>query len=69
MFLCGCNSYQPEEGEESDSDEEVEPEDLVLDEIFHAETADVDIYHAFNPVLENLEQQYFRKLPLTKKPI
>lgn len=57
MFLCGCNSYQPEQGEDSDYDEEeVEPEDLVLDEIFHTETADVDIYDAFNPVLDALEQ-------------
>ena len=55
MFLCGCNSYQPEEGEDSDYDEEVEPEDLVLDDIFHVDTADVDIYDAFNPVLDNLE--------------
>ena len=46
-----------------------EPEDLVLDDIFHVDTADVDIYEAFNPVLDNLEQQYFRKLPPAKKPI
>lgn len=68
MFLCGCNNYS-EENEDSDYDDEAEPQDLVIDEIFHVDTADVDVYEAFNPVVDNLEQQYFKKLPPVKKPI
>ena len=50
MFLCGCNNSSW--ADEDSDEEEVEPADLVINDIFHVNTADVDIRHAFSPLIE-----------------